>query len=338
MTKEHKFSLTEMMTINSISFVIIIIFSLLVFNISRAQDFQVTEISDRILAIEDSEDGGRQLVIKSEKGLVVFDTYWSEITSRKYKEGIEKALNRDDFAFVINTVDRLDMFGGNAAYKGTPIVGHETFLDKYEGREEEVAAEVRQLIDMWRWKEGVSRERLDTLEKGSEAAINEEKWTNACQQRAEELENGFSLLLPTVTYDDRMTLYLGDITMELIWFGKAGNYNGMTVAYIPEEKTAVISNFILHSAHFAPYPYNDYAELDVPRWIAVLEELLEGDNAVDQVVCDLNRVWPRERALPYLDYIRRLWNRVTELEAAGKDLDEVHNQLSLDNEFAFFKL
>jgi len=290
-----------------------------------------------VFTIEDNEDVGRQLVIKSEKGLVVFDTYWSEITSRKYKDDIVKALNRDDFAYVINTVDRLDIFGGNAAYKGTPIVGHKTIVDRFEGREEEVDAEIRQLIDMWRWKEGVSRERLDTLEKGSEAAINEENWMNSCRQRAEELENGFSLVLPTVTYDDRMTLDLGDITMELIWFGKAGNYNGMTVAYIPEEKTAVVSNFILHSHHFAPYPYYDFAKLDVPRWIAVLEELLEGENRVDKVICDLGQVWTRERALPYLEYIRKLWNQVTELEAAGKELEEVHNQLSLDNEFAFVK-
>jgi len=317
--------------------ILVLILSSFILGTVNAQNFKVTNISDRILTIEDTLDGGRQLVIKSEKGLVVFDTYWSEITSRKYKEGIAKALNRDDFAYVINIVDRLDMFGGNAAYKGATIIGHEAFRDKYEGREEEVAAEVRDLIDMWRWKEGVSRERLDTLEKGSEVALNEERWMNSCHQRVEELENGFSLVLPTVYYDDRMELDLGDITLELIWFGKAGNYNGMTVINIPEEKTAVISNFILHSAHFAPYPYGNFAELDVPRWIAVLEELLEGENAVDKVICDHNQVWTRERALPYLGYIRKLWNRVTELEAAGKELAEVHNQLSLDNEFAFVK-
>lgn len=316
---------------------LMLVFSVFFLSTVRAQEFKVTNISDRIVTIEDTVDGGRQLVVKSEKGLVVFDTYWSEITSGKYKNAVVKALNRDDFAYVINTVDRLDMFGGNAAYKGIPIVGQRNILEKYEGREEEVNAEIRQLIDMWRWKEGVSKERLDTLEKGSAAAIDEEKWMISCRQRAEELERGFSLVLPTITYDDRMTLDLGDITMELIWFGKAGNYNGLTVVKIPEEKTAVVSNFILHSAHFAPYPYSDYAELDVPRWISGLEELLEGKNAVDKVICDHNQVWTRERALPYLDYIRTLWNRVTELEADGKELAEVQNQLSLDNEFAFVK-
>ena len=229
----------------------IIQYSLRFTNVS-AQNFQIKEVSEKIFIVVDPEGGENQLVIKSEKGLIVFNTFWSEITAQKYKEEIAKALNRDDFVYTINMVDRLDMFGGNAAYQETKIIGHDSFLEKYQGKEKEVDAEIKRLIDMWRWKEDVSRKRFETHEKGSEKAINEERWMNTCKQRADELEDGFSFVLPSLFYSDRMTLDLGDVTLKLIWFDKAGNYNGMTVVVIPGEKTAIIPGFILHSQHLAP--------------------------------------------------------------------------------------
>ncbi len=302
-----------------------------------ALNFQVRELSGKVSIVTVADGGEKQLVIKSEKGLVVFNTFWSGITAQKFKEAIARGLKRSDFAYTLNLVDRLDLFGGNAVYKDTTIIGHESFLDKYRGRGKEVAAEIRKLIDMWRWKEEISRKRLETWEKGSEKATIEEQWMKTCRQRADELEQSFSLLLPTRFYRDRMKLELGDVSLNLIWFGKAGNYNGMTVAVVPEEKLAVFPGFILHSHHLAPYPYGEYSELDVPRWIQVMEEILEGENAVERVLCDMTELWTRDRAHGHLDYIRRLWTSVKAAEAAGKELAEIQEQLSLDRDFAFVK-
>lgn len=300
-----------------------------------AQEFGVTRVTDHVFVVTNSESED-QLVITSEKGLVVFDTFWSSITARKYKAEIARLLQRDDFLYTINMVDRLDMFGGNAAYDETTIIGHLGFLDKYEDKEAEVRAEIDRLIEMWREKEQISRDRLPTHEKGSDAEKNEIRWMNTCKQRAEELEAGFSLLLPTLLYNDRMTLDLGDVTLELIWFGRAG-YDGMSVAVLPGEELAIIPGFIMHGHHLAPFPFPGYAKLDVPRWIAVLEEILEGDDPVDRVACDINAIWSRERALTHLHYIRKLWSDVAAAEAAGQDLPEIQERLSLDNEFAFVK-
>jgi len=91
--------------------------------------------------------------------------------------------------------------------------------------------------------------------------------------------------------------------------------------------------------HLAPHPQPRIKELDVNRWIQVLEELLEGDNAVDSVLlCDfLNVLWSRERAYVHLDYIRKLWNAVRKADAEGKSLNEIYTQLSADRDFAFIK-
>jgi hypothetical protein len=302
---------------------------------ASAQPFTTEKITDHIFVLQ-NQDGEDQLLMTSEKGLVVFGTFWSSITARTYKDAIIEAFDRDDFYLTVNMVDRLDMFGGNAAYEETTIIGHKNLVDKYKGKEKEVEAEIERLIEMWRWKEDVSRERLKTHEAGSKEEINERRWMNTCKQRAEDLEQGFSLVLPTMVYEDRKTLDLGDITLELIWLGRAG-FDGMTVAMVPEEKIAIIPGFIMHSHHLAPHPNARYAKLDVPRWIEVYEEILEGDDAVDMVVCDINQVWPRERAHTHLVYIRRLWEAVNRAEAAGKSLSETQELLSLDTEFAFVK-
>lgn len=338
MKKTNNFACYTWMKSSSLT-VITLLAAILVFgqNRSFAQNFQTNEISDKIFVVVNPEGGENQLVIKSEEGLIVFNTFWSEIIAQKYKNEIVRALNCDDFIYTINMVDRLDMFGGNAAYEETRIIAHASFLEKYKGKEKEIDAEIKQLIEMWRWKEAVSRQRLETYEEGSSKAINEERWMKTCKQRADELEDGFSLVLPTIFYSDRMTLDHGNITINLIWFGKAGNYNGMTVAVIPSEKLAIVSGFILHSHHLAPYPYDKFAQLDVPRWISILEEILEGENAVDRVVCDISDVWSRERAYTHLEYIRKLWNSVKIAEANGKSLYEIQDQFSLDKDFSFVK-
>ncbi|MGB6033037.1 MAG: tetratricopeptide repeat protein, partial [Bacteroidota bacterium] len=272
------------------------------------------------------------------KGLLVFDSFWSVRAARKLKEAISQNLGRDDVTYVINMVDRLDMFGGNAAYEEAVIVGHVGLLEKYQHKQSVVDAELADLIEMWRWKEGVSRERLPSHEPGSEEERREKEWLQTCKMRADDLEFDYSLVLPTVFYTDRMTLNLGDLTLKLIWFGKEGLRDGVTLAVIPERKLAVVTSFILNPNHLAPYPHGIYSELDVPRWIAVLEEILEGEGAVEQVVCsDVNAILSRERAHSHLVYIRKLWDSVKAMEADGKDLPEIQDQLSIEKAFGFVK-
>jgi hypothetical protein len=192
---------------------------------------------------------------------------------------------------------------------------------------------------MWRFKEEASRNRLENMESNSEEARTEEAWMHICKSRADELEHDFSLVLPDIVYSDTMSMDLGDITLKLFWLGEAGNYNGLSMALIPEEDLAVLSKSIIYPMyHLAPYVHPDYADLDVTRWINSLEQILEGEHAVSRIIlCDDSRVYTRDLWLGHLNYIRTLWERVRSLDEEGKSLQEIQKQLSLDNEFAFVK-
>jgi hypothetical protein len=235
-------------------------------------------------------------------------------------------------------VDRLDQFGGNAAYQEALTVGHDNFLAKFDD-ETRVKEELTELIDMWRYKEEVSRDRLEKAEKDSEAARNEEAWMNTCKSMADELEFDYVLALPEIVYHDRMSLDLGDITLELFWFGQAGNYSGLSMALIPEEKLAILSKAVIYPAyHLAPYVHPDYGDLDVARWIKLLEKILEGEQAVSRILlCDDDQIYSRELWAGHLNYIRTLWERVRALDNEGWDLEDIQDQLSLEKEFAFVK-
>ncbi|HUX06199.1 MAG TPA: tetratricopeptide repeat protein [Acidobacteriota bacterium] len=297
--------------------------------------FDVHKISERVILVSDRAEGTPQLAIASEKGIVVFDSHWSNITAAKFRAAIAEAFGRDDFAYTVNHVERVDFIGGNETYKDTTIIAHEYLREVLD--KERVEAEVKELIEMWRWKERVSSERLATHEPGSDREKGERAWMLTCKRRADELEQGFSLFLPSVYYNDRLTLDLGDITLKLIYFGKAG-YDGMTVFHVPEERLAIISGFIMHEQHLAPYPQPDYTKLDVFRWIAVLEEILSEEAGVEKVLCGMyERVWSREQALQRLGYVKKLWGEVTALEAEGLTLAEVQESLSLDGAFSFVK-
>jgi len=301
------------------------------------QGFQLKEVSDNVVIVS-NPDLGNQVVVRTSRGLLVFDSFWSETTANLFKEEISTALQRDDFSYVINMVDRLDLFGGNAAYREALIVGHENILTKYS-EEQQVEAELSELIEMWRFKEEAARDRLQRMDKDSEQAQIDQAWMNVCKSRADELEFGFTLALPQIYYNDRISLYLGDITLNLAWFGESGNYNGLSVAHIPEEKLAILSKAIIYPMyHLAPYVQPDYGDLDVPRWIAVLEEILEGENAVSHIILsDDERVYSSEEWLSHLKYIRKLWDSVRTLDAEGRNLQEIQEQLSLEKDFDFVK-
>ena len=89
------------------------------------------KLTPRIHLLRDTQAGGAQLGIVSDKGVVLLDSFSSMLTAQRHRDAWQKALGRGDFAYVLNTVDRLDIFGGNAVFSDVPIVGHNVFREKF---------------------------------------------------------------------------------------------------------------------------------------------------------------------------------------------------------------
>ena len=57
-----------------------------------SQGFQTREVFENVFIVS-NPDLGDQLVLQSEEGLVIFDSFWSGKTEGIFKEEISKALN-----------------------------------------------------------------------------------------------------------------------------------------------------------------------------------------------------------------------------------------------------
>ena len=102
-------------------------------------------------------------------------------------------------------------------------------------------------------------------------------WLELCEAVTADLAAGFTIPLPTLSFDDRITLDLGDLTLECIYFGDAASWGDVMVR-VPEENL-IWTGDVFHAAHVLPYVDNPDRGMDIDRWLAVLEELLSGDPA-----------------------------------------------------------
>ena len=124
------------------------------------------------------------------------------------------------------------------------------------------------------------RHRLESLEPESEAAIAIAGNVAYYETWADGLESEFTLTLPDVMFRDHMLLDLGDLHLELAWFGLA-HTRGDIVVYCPEERLLLVGD-LLHSEGFPYIDTERVAYLD--RWYEVLSGFRAREEGLEHVV------------------------------------------------------
>ncbi len=278
---------------------------------------------------------GSQLAVNSRNGIVVFDTGWCSRIARALRRRIEQEFGRSDFAAVVLTNQRLDFVGGTKVYEGTPIIAHDRVRAVLARQKENLQPHLQPLIDMWRWKEDVSRQRLPTHAAGSQEARTEENWTNNCKRMADDLSYDYELVLPTRTFSDRLSVDLGDMTLELEYFGVDGRGKAGLVARIPELALVLFGRLLLHDQHMLPYlNAMPWQELDIPRTLNVLDEII-ADEARAATVIVTSGPWSLDEIKARRRYLGDLWREVAGAVERGAPLGQVVEELTIDGRFAY---
>ncbi len=154
-----------------------------------------------------------------------------------------------------------------------------------------------------------------------------------------------SLILPAITFDRRMTLNLGDVSVRLFSFDLFHSMADVIIS-VPEE------NVVLTEAVFNPsdlpyisFPYGSEEGLTagmltaemVNNWFAVLHEVLgQADGKTQFVGCHGRAVMTKTQCAHEAAYLEKLWNEVRRTEAAGKTLEQAKAELRLAGSFAEF--
>lgn len=294
--------------------------------------FRVQRVSDRVLVFTElSPWESNHVVIVGADGLVLVDPGHTALMGRLIREAVADELGRDRFAYVIDTHGHWGHTWGNAGFPEALVIGHEQAsrtieADRVnlEGRAEFIRGQLVQ-----------TQLRLDGLDAASEEARDVRIERDHFDRIARGLgESGFTVQPPRLTFSDRLSLDLGDLTLEMSFLGR-GHSQSDIVVLIPEEKVLLMGCFFLERG---PLPvFGTQTVLDPDRWLEVLDLVLENEAGLEHVVLGQHTVWPRDRLVVMRDYMAGLWSEVKALEAEGVDFETGMDRLPLPAELDFIR-
>ena len=219
--------------------------------------------------------------VVTDEGVVMIDTPMIPTDAVKWRDDISK---HGPVRYLINTEPHGDHFTGNCFFKGT-VVAHEGT------REAILAASPEQL-----------KERLKQTAPDSLALLE-----------------GFSYCPPTITLSERLTLYLGDHTFQII--SLPGHTPYELAVYVPEERVVFTSDNVFHKVQAFLHQALPYEWLDSLKRIQELEAdvLVPGHGSI----CDRTYI-------PEMSAFIQAWiDAVTAAIEQGMSLEEAQGRISL---------
>ena len=283
----------------------------------------VHRLSDRVILVQSGETYDDTVIaVAGENGMLVIDTGIAPSWSERYRTTIEEVFGRDDFAYVVNTHYHFDHTDGNQVFADATIIGHDRC------REEMIrfGAELDAFLDRQRARVDSWRRQLEDLEPDTEAAARLRDLVASYGLMCEDLEENYVPTPPTVTFSDRMTLDLGDVTARLYYWGRGTHTGDDVVVHVPEEGLVATGDLMYPGGiQFALRP-----DVDVPRQLEVLDAMLTDDDAVRHVVTVHNGIMTRQDLEIRRDYTAGLWENLRAASERGQLLADVRDLVSLD--------
>jgi glyoxylase-like metal-dependent hydrolase (beta-lactamase superfamily II) len=275
--------------------------------------------------------------IQSQKGLAIIDTEASPRVMAPIKEKIEQAFGRHDWAYVINTHAHDNHCSGNCLFKDAVIVGHENLPEDMQWLIR------RQTEPDWKRRE---LDHYASILRNLRAALPQSAGNHAYNRLirsdlifyelfAKDLEEGYEVVKPSLTFADRHTLNLGDLTLELIFFGK-GHSLSDTLVYIPQERV-LVTGAIAYQRGQLPELGEQSQLQDVHRFLAVLDSLLADSVKIDRVIPSHGAPLQRSDLPPIRDYYQRMLTEVQAARQEGLTLEQATARLAVRRNFPAFR-
>jgi glyoxylase-like metal-dependent hydrolase (beta-lactamase superfamily II) len=287
-----------------------------------------SRISDRVIAAWVGENAwsNQTIAVASKRGIVVIDTFSSWAYQERIRAAIEKEFGRSDYFAVINTHQHYDHTNGNQLYADLPIIAHQAAR---QGMISEMAG-----IPNWfvRLNRGIAdmEERQKTLK--AETREGKTNLENIAYWRAviRDMEKGYVSTPPNTTFNDRMSLPLGDLTLDLYSFPGL-HTKGDIIVHIPEEKVLCVGDMI--NDGWLP-PLSKEAATDPAYLLQAWKEVLARGPDVKHVLPGHSYVKVSFETFKWrYDYFKTLWEGLIKAKKAEKSLDEVQAIFAFETVF-----
>lgn len=303
-------------------------------NTARSQEpietsIEVHKLSDKVIVLR---LGYLQTIaLASSEGIIVIDTNRGKSAGAAIRKKIVNEFGRDDFAYVINTHYHYDHTGGNKAFSDLTIIGHKRCIDGFQKNE---AKDFKPNAKRYRAIAAEFKKKLETVSPDStEKAKTISGTTTYLLSTADDFEKGFISKPPSITFTERMTIDLGDLTLKLHYFGNAHSDTDILI-YVPEEKLLLMGD-IYAAGRIPNFPEN--TQLEVPLWIANLNDFLSAEYDIKHIISGHNNSdMTKEDWKDRRDYIETLWNGITAAYKKGLILEEIQARFALEKSFPKF--
>jgi len=290
----------------------------------------IERLSPRVLIVKSGEVYPDQVVaIAAERGLVVVDSGISPTLTTQYRRVIERELGRDDFAYLINTHHHFDHTNGNQVFADAVIIGH----DNCPGAMREAAKQTDSFVRARRERLTRRAKLAKGLDPGSRMAGRLRDLVHMSRHMCDDLEHGFVLTPPHLTFSDRLTLDLGDLTFELVYFGKGLHTDNDIIVHVPEEGLVFTGDLL--RAHGTTSTVTGEGELR--RWVAALDGILESPSSLKGVVTIHAGLLPPERLTSTRDALVRLREEVEAKDSAGAEVERFLQRAGMEAALGRFR-
>ncbi len=302
----------------AVLFLLPVVFRLPAVEAQSPLPLDIERVSERVLVMSPRTGNARVVALASEQGLVMLNCGWSPSFARQLRGEAERAFGRREWRAVILTDAGFLDGGGAEAFPEAVLIAHEERRAYWQELGEAGAAEMLAgQREEFEARVTRSEAMLDTLQGSLERRQGLEEWIELCRRIADDLARPYDIPLPELTFSDRLTLDLGDLTLECLWFGETAEGADVLVR-VPEENLVWMGD-ICHAAHVLPYGrYADRAP-DVDRWLTVLDEMLAGDPTTMKVYrANGEDPWSWQKIRDRRRLIADVREAVSEAQAAGE--------------------
>jgi glyoxylase-like metal-dependent hydrolase (beta-lactamase superfamily II) len=275
------------------------------------------------------------LALATQKGIVVIDSGFSKTVAQAVRASIQAEFKRSDFAFLINSHEHSDHLFGNSAYSDIPIVGSDLLRTAVLRMKSEPAS-IAPRLAIPEESLAETRQKLRTdpgLTRDPRLAQTEEFWKVV----QADYSAGVDFVPPAITFDQRLSLNLGDASVNLFSLGH-WHSSADTIISIPE-LGVIRLGAILYAGQLPviryPYANQSLTTAIVDHWIAVLNEVMaQADDKTQFISCHGWTVMSKAQCVPQVAYLKKLWKEVRRAKAAGKTPQQVKEALSRPQAFA----
>jgi glyoxylase-like metal-dependent hydrolase (beta-lactamase superfamily II) len=286
----------------------------------------IDTITSKIIVLNEGYD--RVSAIKTLEGIVIIDTHKSTADMSRMKKLIINHFNDSNFVYVINTHPCLEHINGNSLFPNAKKIAHSNFADteKPDSNDNRIGfinKNIPQLEDKILTTTDTSekqelQKRLDYL-----AAMRDDFFKSA--------------LPPDLSFTDRLSIKVGDLTFEMVYIGDGAHGNSSIFIYIPEEKTLFTGSALA----MPPIIYKTGGWItnhDVDRWISVLNEYI-GKSDLENIVASHIKYYTKKDLTEMRDYYSLISSTIRENQTKGLTKDETFAILdynSINKRFEIF--